>query len=148
MKYFLITLLCLLLFACTDDEVLYSNTPDQALELLESAFGFVDNVDAIQEMGINDDRKIYVFEGKVAISDHSENITQYFVALVENQEKGWVVLESLGVGKTSDSESIATGGNIFKAGFINTSDNLQLKKNQYALNIPEKDYFIWVELLE
>jgi hypothetical protein len=148
MNYFLIVILSLLLVACTDDEVLYSNTPDKAIELLESEVGFVNNMNVIQEKDVNVNRKIYVFEGERAISDNSENKTQYFVALVEKQKKGWVVLESLGIGKPSDREIIATGGSYFKAGFIDISENLQLKKNQYALNIPKKDYSIWVELLE
>ncbi|WP_391122287.1 hypothetical protein [Psychrobacillus sp. L3] len=147
MKYFLIVIFSLVLVACTDDEVLYSNTPDKAIELLESEVGFVKNMNVIQETDVNVNRKIYVFEGEGAISDNSEYKTQYFVALVEKQKKGWVVLESLGIGKPSD-RSIATGGNYFQAGFIDISENLQLKKNQYALNIPEKDYSIWVELLE
>ncbi|WP_252504416.1 hypothetical protein [Sporosarcina sp. Marseille-Q4943] len=149
MKYLLIVILSLLLVACTDEEVLYSNTPDKAIELLESEVGFVKNMNVIliQETDINVNRKIYVFEGEGAISDNSENKTQYFVALVEKQKKGWVVLESLGIGKPSD-RSIATGGNYIEAGFIDISENLELKKTQYALNIPEKDYSIWVELLE
>ena len=51
MKYFLIVILSLLLVACTDDEVLYSNTPDKAIELLESEVGFVKNMNVIQETG-------------------------------------------------------------------------------------------------
>ncbi|MFS0688944.1 hypothetical protein AB1K89_06855 [Sporosarcina sp. 179-K 8C2 HS] len=149
MKYFLIVILSLLLVACTDEEVLYSNTPDKAIELLESEVGFVKNMNVIlmHETDVNVNRKIYVFEGEGAISDNSENKTQYFVALVEKQKKGWVVLESLGIGKPSD-RSIATGGNYIEAGFIDISENLELKITQYVLNIPEKDYSIWVEILE
>ena len=71
----------------TDDEVLYSNPPYKAIELLESEVGFVKNMNVIQEKDVNVNRKIYVFEGERAISDNSENKTQYFVALVEKQKK-------------------------------------------------------------
>lgn len=145
MKYFLIAVLTLLLVACTDDEVLYSNTPDKAMELLVSEFEFVDNVNIIQEMDVSVNGKIYIFEEEEAIS---ENNTEYFVAIVENQDKGWVVLESVGIGTPLDPESRVSGGNYIQAGFIDKSENLQVKENQYAFNIPKKDYSIWVELLK
>lgn len=141
MKYYLLAVVTLFLVACTDDGVLYANTPDQALQTLPSEF--VDNIDRIQEKDVSENRKLYILKDEEAIS---ENQTEYFVALVEKQDKGRVVLESVSIGYPSDHENIATGGNYFEAGFVDQTENLHQKENQYIFNIPENDYSVWVEL--
>ena len=141
MRYFLIAVITLFLVACTEDEVLYANTPDKAIQTLTSEF--VDNVHRIQEMDVSENRKIYIFEDEKVIS---ENQTDYFVAIVEKQDKGWVVLESVGIGTPLDHGNSTTGGNYFEAGFVDHTENLQQKENQYIFNLPEKEYSISVEL--
>ena len=141
MKYFLLSVLTILLVACTEDEVLYANTPDKAIQKLTSEF--VDNFNSIQEIDISENRKIYILEDGKAIS---ENQTEYFIAIVEKQDKGWVVLESVGIGTPWDHGNTVTGGNYFEAGFVDQTENLLQKENQYIFNLPEKEYGIWVEL--
>lgn len=140
MKKWIIIVFCFLLVACDNNAALTAETPDKALQLLESQKDYPKIIKLLNSIEINEEQVIYVFEGEI------NNQSEWFVANIEKVgESKWLVKESINVGlPNSEAEKNSAGTNTFNAGI----SNVPLKKldDRKVVTIPGHEYFVWIEL--
>ncbi|WP_172371001.1 hypothetical protein [Sporosarcina jiandibaonis] len=144
-KYLLIILSSLFLVSCNDEKAFIGDTPDEAIEKLETVF--VQNMKDIQLVDINNEQKISIFRATAL----NENELEYYAAYIEKKGKKWGVLEAFGVGNPTTTSSLSSGGNFLEAGFIrttNTSSTPQFINGQYIFKLPNNQDSLWVEVLD
>lgn len=119
-----------------------AESPEKALQILESTEDYPKINKIINSIDISEKQCFHVFEGE--IEDH----TEWLVANIEkNEDSKWFVHESINIGlPNSENEKYASGTNTFRAGDSNKSE--EIKDNRHIVQIPENDYFIWIELFE
>lgn len=122
-------------------ESISTNTPDEAIEVLEKD-GFARNIRVFGTIEVDKNRLIYAFEG-----EHDPGI-DWFVANVEKTKYNsmWVVTEAMGIGSP---DKIAESGGIvdkFFTGFHHSSEKAEDAWS--IIEIPDREYYIWVEIYE
>ena len=136
MKKPLIILLSLFLVACG---IIIAETPEEALEKFDSKEDTIKITKVLNTASYNEKQGFYVFEAEV------ENKTKWFVANIVNNDLYWYVKESIDIG-VPNSENEAAGTKTFNAGISNKIE--EKKDNRIIVNIPESDYYVWIELLK
>jgi hypothetical protein len=143
-RYLLIILCSLLLVACNDEIAFIGDTPDEAIEKLETVF--VKDMKDIQLVDINSEQKISIFRAN-ALNAHER---EYYVAFIEKKRNKWVAKEAFGVGNPTTTSSFSSGGNFLEAGFTNTisaSSTPQFINGQYIFKLSNNEDSLWVEVL-
>lgn len=142
MKKWIFIVFCFLLVACNDNTTLTAETPEKALQLLDSKNDYPKISKLLNSIEISDAQVIYVFEGEI------NNQSEWFVANIEKiGETKWQVYESINIGLPNNRDGKHSAGtNSFTAGI---SNNPQEKTdNRRVINIPDNEHFVWVELHE
>lgn len=140
-EYIFIFLCCLLLVACSDENVFVGNTPEEAIESLER--DFVKDLIDTQIVEIDDEKKIAIFEASI------NGEREYFASILEKQNKKWQVKEAFGVGNPDTTKSVSSGGNYLEAGFINLKNGSltpQFINDQYKFKLNNSEKFMWVKV--
>lgn len=140
MKKWMVIILCLFLIACNDKNTLTADSPEKALQLLDSNGDYPKITKILNSTKINDKQIFYVFEGKV------NNQAEWFVANIElNDDLKWFVNESINIGlPNKDNGKYSAGTNSFTAGLSNNV--AEQRDNRIIVNIPDNDYYVWIEL--
>lgn len=141
MKKFLLILFCLFLVACDNSINIISETPEEAMKKLDSKEDTFKINKILNSTSDNHLRVFYVFEGEV------DNKTEWFVANVVSNDLSWYVKDFISIGiPNNENESYSSGTNTFTAGLSNKPN--EKKNNRIIVDIPENDYYVWIELLE
>lgn len=128
-----------LLVACNASG--FAATPEEALHNLDAKENSFTITNILESVGGNQKGGFFVFEGEV------ENKKEWFVANVVSNDLYWYVKDYVCVGTpTSESESeTVIRSKSFIAGWSNNEEDR--KHYRFIVNIPNNDYFIWIEQL-
>ncbi|MBS4176927.1 hypothetical protein [Lederbergia citrea] len=138
MKKLLIILLSLFLVACGTT---IAATPEEALEKFDSKERTINITKVLNTGSYNVKQVFYVFEAEV------EDKTKWFVANVVTNDLYFYVKESIDIGvPNSENEANSAEAKTFIAGISNKTE--ENKNNRIIVNIPESDYYVWIELLK
>lgn len=101
---------------------------------------FAQKINPLHSVEISENQVFYVFEGE--INNHKE----WFVANIEQEnESDWVVIEAVNIGLPNSQQVIArSGGTTSNAGIKSNSE--EIKDDWKIVNIPNSDYYVWIEL--
>lgn len=123
-------------------ESIITNTPDDAIKSFE-ADGLIKNIHVIGSIEVDKNDFIYVFEGE------HEPGTEYFLASVKKMKHNsmWGLIEAVNIGspESSNPQDYVGIKNIF-AGLKPISEKAE--DTWHIIEIPDSEYYIWVEISE
>ena len=137
-KSLIILFFCLFLIACNNSGIIIAETPEEALQKLDSKEeGFKINK-ILNSTNDNQKQGYYVFEGEVG------KRTELFVANVVTNDLSWYVKDFVNIGTPdNDNASYPSGTDTFTAGLSNKPE--EKKSDRIIIDIPEDDYYVWIE---
>ena len=139
MKKSIILLFSVFLVACQN--IGFAETPEEALQKFDAKEDTINITKILNSTNDNQKQGFYVFEGE------TDNQTEWFVANVVTNDLYWYVKESINIGKPgSDNETYSSGTDSFIAGLSNNAE--EQKDNRLIIEIPESEYYVWIERLE
>lgn len=129
-------MLCLSISAC--NAMGMAETPEDALQILDSKEDSIKITKILNSGSSNVKQGFYVFESEV------ENKTEWYVAHIVSNDLFWRVKEISRIGSPNENKTNATEANTFTAGLSNKTED----KETYPIiiDIPDNDYFVWIEL--
>ena len=141
MKKSIIMLFCLFLIACNSSGIIIAETPEEALQKLDSKEDDFKINKILNSTNDNQKQGYYVFEGEV------DNRIEWFVANVVTNDLSWYVKDFVNIGTpNNENETYSSGTDTFTAGLSNKPEDK--KNDRIIVDIPENDYYVWIEKLE
>lgn len=141
MRKWLVLFVCLFLVACSSNEVKTADSPEEALQLLQTEKKFVNISGIIASTEVSENEIFYVFEG----SNNSN--TEWYVAYVQkNEVNHWEVIEAFSIGLPNRADYVNySGGNTFRAGIRKEGDLIE--EGAITVPIPGSEFFVMIELI-
>ena len=131
----------LLLVGCQTEKDISSNTPEKALNQINTKDSYAKPSEIYQVVEIEKGRVLAVYKGKM---DDEEDM---YVANIESDNGNWVVTDATNIGMPSAeklNQSLLTGS--FEAGY--TTDGISSSEDIRIVKFKDSDFNVWLKVIK